>query len=354
MHKLLCFALIAMLVACSPGADSANQSIGSVERAATPMQYTVDDFYENVRFSGASWSPDNQKILVSSNLSGIWNAYAVPAEGGVPQPLTHSTTNSIFALSYFPADERILYSSDEGGNELTHIYARNLDGSVKDLTQGAKLKANFHGWAGDDRSFFVSTNERDPRYFDLYEIAADGFARTLLYRNTDGYDIGPISRDKRYVALSKSRTTSDADIFLHDRQEKTTGNITQHTGTVNNRPADFSPNGSKLLFISDEGREFGSLRSYDLATGAKMPVYEENWDILGAAYSKLGRYLTVYVNEDSRFTARVLAAATRSAVDLTGMPQGLVRGLRTSRDDSAFAFYATDGSVPDELYAGTF
>ena len=42
----------------------------------------------------------------------------------------------MFALSYFPADERILYSSDEGGNELTHIYVRNTDGSIRDLTPG--------------------------------------------------------------------------------------------------------------------------------------------------------------------------------------------------------------------------
>ena len=28
-----------------------------------------------------------------------------------------------------------------------------------------------HGWAGDDKSFFVSTNERDARFFDLYELA---------------------------------------------------------------------------------------------------------------------------------------------------------------------------------------
>jgi len=80
---------------------------------------------------------------VSSNQSGIWNAYAVPAAGGDPVPLTQSTTNSAFAISYFPADERILFASDEGGNELTHVYVRNPDGSIKNLTPGKKLKAAF-------------------------------------------------------------------------------------------------------------------------------------------------------------------------------------------------------------------
>jgi dipeptidyl aminopeptidase/acylaminoacyl peptidase len=348
--SLAAFSLLA--AACAPGDGSTKESKGEVERTFVPTQYTVADLYKNTRFRGASWSPDRQKILVSSNQSGIWNAYTVPAGGGQPQPLTQSKTNSIFALSYFPADERILYSSDQGGNELTHIYVRLPDGTTKDLTPGAKLKASFQGWADDDKSFFVSTNERDPRYFDLYEVATDGYARKLLYRNTEGYELGPISRDKRYLALTKPRTTSDADIYLHDRQANTTKNITPHTGTVNNSPADFSPDGSKLLFVSDSGGEFASLRSYDLATGAKAPVYEEKWDILSADYSKGGKYLTVYLNEDSRPTTRVLDAGSFARVALNGMPEGLVRGVNIARNDSALAFYASDGSVPDELYAG--
>jgi dipeptidyl aminopeptidase/acylaminoacyl peptidase len=320
----------------------------------TPQSYTVEDFYKNTRFAGASWSPNRQKILVSSNLSGIWNAYVVPVGGGGPQPLTQSTGNSIFARSYFPDDERIIYTSDEGGNELTHIYVRNPDGSTKDLTPGTKLKAGFRGWAGDDKSFFVSTNERDPRYFDLYEITTDGYARTLFYKNTEGFALGPVSRDKRYVALVRPRTTSDADIFVHDRMTGTTKNITEHTGTVNNSPADFSPDGSTLLFVSDSSREFAALRSYDLATGAKATVYQQQWDVLGADYSKGGRYLTVYVNEDSRYVARVLDAATFSVVALRDMPTGPVRGVSISPDDASLAFYASDGSVPEELYVRSF
>ena len=110
------------------------------------------------------------------------------------------------------------------------------------------MKATFEGWAGDDRSFLVATTARDERYFDLYGISVDGYKSTLLYRNTEGFDIGPVSRDQRYVALVKPRTTNDADIFLHDRKTGTTKNITSHAGNVNNFPADFSPDGSKLLF----------------------------------------------------------------------------------------------------------
>ncbi len=345
--------LLLLLAACTSGSETGNQDEGAIE-PFTPTAYSVEDLYANVQYSGASWSPDGHKLLVTSNASGIYNAYTIPVTGGAPRALTASDSNSVYAVSYFPDDERILFTSDQGGNELNHLYVRNPDGTVRDLTPGKELKAAFAGWADDDRSFFITTNERDARHFDLYELTTDDYRRTVFYRNTDGLQLGPVSRDKRYIALVQPRTTADADIYLHDRQANTTKNITTHTGTVNNSPADFSPDGSRLLFVSDSGREFAALRSYDLATGATSTVYEQDWDVMGAGYSDGGKYLVVYVNEDSRAAARVLDATSLQPVSLPEMPDGLVRGISISPDDSSFAFYASDGSVPADLYAGTF
>lgn len=229
---------------------------------------------------------------------------------------------------------------------------RNEDGTTKDLTPGKKLNASVFGWAHDEKSFFVASDERDERFFDLYEYKTDGYARTLFYRNTEGFDLGAISRDKRYIALVKSRTTNDSDIWLLDRRKGTKKNITAHQGDVGNSAADFSPDGTKLLFISDAGREFKSLRSHDLATGEQKPVLEPNWDVWGAGYSKSGKYLIVWINEDAAYTSRLYDAATLQEVQLPGMPQGIVRGLQLSRDDAKLAFYASDGSVPDDLFSG--
>ena len=62
----------------------------------------------------------------------------------------------------------------------------------------------------------------------------------------------------------------------------------------------------------------------------------------------------VGVNEDSKFASRVLDAATLRPVALTGLPEGIVRGVSIAPDDSLIAFYASDGSVPDELHVARF
>ena len=318
----------------------------------TVTMHSVAEFYKNVEYFGNSFSFDAKRLLVSSNKSGIFNAYAVPVSGGEPQQLTSSTTDSIFAQSYFPKDDRILYTSDQGGNELSHVFVRNPDGSTKDLTPGQKLNANFFGWSDDDRSFFIQSNERDERFFDLYEYAADGYARERIYQNLEGLDPGAVSRDKRFIALTKPYTTNDSDIFLLDRKTRKTVNITAHKGNTSNYPSDFSPDGANLLYVSDEGHEFSSLWSYGIATGEKRTLLQPEWDVLGAGYSRSGKYLVAWINEDAAPVSRIYDPATFQELKLPGMPKGLVQSMQISRNDSVIAFYATDGSVPSDLYAG--
>ena len=128
-------------------------------------EYPIEDFMNSVSYTGASFSPDGSKILVSHNLSGIFNVYAINTDGSGEEQLTFSGDNATLAVAYFPEDERFIYTADQGGNELTHVYVRELDGMEVDLTPGENLKAGFAGWADDYQSFFVQSNERDPRFF---------------------------------------------------------------------------------------------------------------------------------------------------------------------------------------------
>src|SRR5438067_4238728 len=117
-----------------------------------PRQYTIEQFMAVVRLSGASFSPDEKRVLFSSNQSGIFNAYSVPVAGGGAAQLTRSTTDTTYAVSYFPKDERIFYTRDNGGDENNHLYVRGADGKERDLTPaaaGTKLKAAFLRWSGD-------------------------------------------------------------------------------------------------------------------------------------------------------------------------------------------------------------
>src|SRR6476646_4129756 len=131
-------------------------------------EYTIAQFLETTAVQGASFSADESRILFSSNKTGIWNAYTVPVGGGSWTAMTSSTTDSTYGVSFFPNDDRILVTHDQGGNELNHLYVRTPTGEERELTPGDKLKASFMQWSPDGAAFYVQTNERDAKAFDIY------------------------------------------------------------------------------------------------------------------------------------------------------------------------------------------
>ncbi len=166
--SLIAFAFLAAPVAlqAQPQAKPVSQPVA----ARQVKRYTIEQFMDTVRVSGSSFSPDEKSVLFSSNKTGIFNAYTVPTAGGAPKQLTNSTKESTFAVSYLPTDSRVIYTYDRGGNENSHLYVLEADGTERDLTPGEKTKASFLGWSHDRKSFFFSTNERDAKFFDVYEL----------------------------------------------------------------------------------------------------------------------------------------------------------------------------------------
>src|SRR6266540_4875389 len=122
-------------------------------------QYTIEQFLATTAISGASFSADEKKILFSSNKTGIYNVYSIAVTGGEPAALTRSTADTTVAVSYFPKDDRVLYTRDKGGDEKNHLYLQELDGKERDLTPGDNLKASFAGWSPSGDAFYVVSNE---------------------------------------------------------------------------------------------------------------------------------------------------------------------------------------------------
>ncbi len=313
-------------------------------------QYTIEDFLATTNMNGLAISSDGSKILVSSDQTGIFNAYAVPVAGGKPAPLTSATDFAIVVRTWFPKDERFLYSQDNGGNERTHLFVQDPAGKVTDLTPGEDLKAELLGWADDDKSFFVQTNERDKKFFDFYEYAADGYARTMIYENGAGYQFGDISRDKRWIAFVKSNNNVDNNVYLYDRQTKDMKHLTAHEGDVSHDVEAFSPDGKSLYLTTDEGAEFRHLVKLDLESGKRTVVEKPDWDVAGAWFSKSGKYMVVTVNRDARTEIKVTDAASGKRVSLPKLPDGDITALRIARDDSRIAFYLNGSRQPSNLF----
>jgi dipeptidyl aminopeptidase/acylaminoacyl peptidase len=304
----------------------------------------------STRILGASFSADESKILFSSNETGIFNVWTVPVSGGAASPLTRSTTDSTFAVSYFPKDDRFLYTRDQGGNELNHLYVMEADGKERDLTPGEKLKANSAGFNRAGDAFYVLTNERDPRYFDLYRYDAKTYARERIYEDTTGYEFSEISDDGRWLALRKTNTTSDSDIYLWNAQSKEPKLISKHEKTADFEPAAFDVDSKWLYFLTNDGSEFSSVRRYELATGKTEDVEKADWDVAWTFFSQDGKYRVSGINDDGRTALRLWDGKTGAPVPLPSFPAGEIGSVRVSRSEMKLAFQLDGDGGPNNLY----
>lgn len=343
----------ALLLSCQNTSHHEAQTTATTE-TALPKTYTIEDFTGTTSIRGAAFSPDNSKILFSSNETGIFNAFEVPVTGGKPKQLTNSTDNSVFVISYFPEDERLLYASDKGGNELTHLYLRDTNGTSRDLTPDAKAKSEFVGWSHDKKSFFFSSNKRDQRFFDIYEIPVASLQPKLIMQNDQGFDFAAISRNKRYIALVKSINTNKSDMYLYDTSTKQLKQLSKSIGDVQYAPTDFTPDDKKLYFLTDEGREFMYVKSYDLATGKTETVEQADWDIMYTYFSQNGKYRVTGINNDARTEIKIYEVASGKPVTLPAVPAGEISSVRISDDEKQLAFYVNSSTSPSNIYVHAF
>ena len=303
---------------------------------------------------GVSFSFDERSILFSSNETGIFNAFAIPVTGGEPSQVTFSKGDSIFALSFLPHDNRILYQSDRGGDEIGHIYLRDEKGNVRDLTPDEKAKSVFYGISYDESRIYYGSNKRDPKFMDVYEMDIETFAPHMIFKNDEGYSLGSVSRDNRYLAFGKTITRDNSDMYLFDTKTQEFKHLTPHSGEVNYGPDTFSVDSESLYYLTDEGREFTYLKRYDLKSGKSETILEADWDVEFAAFSHSGRYMVVGINNNAKTEIRIYDTSTNQLIHLPEPPQGQITSVRISKSEKLMSFYINGARSPNSLYIYNF
>lgn len=332
-------------------------SCGSPSREPV-KRYTIQQFMDVVQLTGGAISPDDKKVLLSSKESGIFNVVEIDIASGIATPLTRSTDNAVYGISYFPNDQRVLYTSDQGGNEINHLFVRQTDGAVTDLIADSTAKAQFFRWSYNRKMMYYGSNSRDKKYFDLYQVQIpEGenkvYPAVMLYRNDKGLNPSAISNDDRYIALTESITTNNGNMYLLDTQTGKAQLLSAHNGDAQYTPQYFSLDGKKLFYTTDEGSEFNYLASYDVVTGEKAKVEEAPWDIVGAGMSREGKYRYVVINHDARTELR-LYGENNQAISIPGLPEGDITGLKFSDSERVICFYVSSSSAPSNLFVYDF
>ncbi len=310
-------------------------------------QYSIETLMSNNRSSGGYFSKDANKLIYSSDKSGIFNIYEVDLKTNEEIQLTDSKEESFFARGYSPTTGEVIYSADKGGNENSHIYIIR-DGKSIDLTPGKNTKASFFGWTKDELEMYVISNSRDPRFFDLYKINIKTLSSEMVFKNDRGYNINSISNNDNYLVLSLNISRSEQKLFLFDF--KRTQQIEISNQVANFSGQNFDKNDENYFYTTNYDSEFYYLMSYNLKNGERNIVFKTDWDVAFSYLSKNNSYRVIAVNEDAQNKLTITNMSDQSNLNLIGFENMNINSVGFSDDEKILRVSAGSPNSPGDIY----
>lgn len=318
----------------------------------TRPRYSCAQFLATARISGHGFSPLEDRILFTSDASGIPNAYEVSIADARLTQLTYSTTENIQSVSYFPKDNRILLTRDRGDVENSILYVLDHEGKETILTHGPRVQTRFHDWSRDLEWFYMSTNERDTRFFDFYKVHAGTYERRLLFQSDDRYHFSSISADESLILFVKSKSMSKADIFLYDLARKRMMPLIVDAGEVLNCLPVFDLDARDVYYITDKASNFRYTARHDLLTGKSTCVEAADGDVGWTSFSFDYKKRLTFINHESS-TRRTLRIHDRITGEIVTLPEDTSDNITSallSRSGKRLAFHLNGDRTPGDIH----
>ncbi len=287
---------------------------------------------------GASWSPDGRRVSFLTDITGVMQAWEMPAEGGWPEQLTFHD-ESVSHAGYSPAGDRLLFGMDSGGNEKTQLFL--LDGSgaareERDLTNDPDAIHYFGGFSPDgDRIAFTATR-RNGTDFDVFVQELSGEPE-MVWEASGYHTVADWMPDGSALIVSRHHSNLNNDLYSLDPSTGETKLLTPHEGEARFHSSNVTPEGDAIYLVTDRDGDFMRLARLDLSTLDLTYLTPDDWDVESLELSRDGRWLVAGRNVDG-YSDFVLFSGKGRRVPGPQIPRGIFGGFDFSPDSRRLAF----------------
>ncbi len=203
-----------------------------------------------------------------------------------------------------------------------------------------------------------SSNERDRRYFDVYErTLATGEIRQLLSQDGSNYAVRYAPDGKQFL-VSRIESNIRNQLYLIDVE---TGDVRDLTPDMGSGPAEhhfpaWSADRKGLYLLSNRGRQSRSLAWLDLATTELTYLRDISWDTENLAMTENGSRMALTTNEDGYSQLELFDVSAgwdaRQALPSPGksLPRGVLRELTWSKDGKRLAFTLDSANDASDIW----
>lgn len=347
----------------------------SLSFAAAAQSYTIQQYLSIRSANSPAFSPDGKRLAYLTNVTGTSQIWTIDLPKGTPKQITNYEDNVSF-VSWSPAGNGLVFGRARGGNENTQFYWMSNDGSqTKELTAMPTVRHNFGGWANDGKSIFYSSNDRNPNYFDIYQLEfrqsgnAD-LVESLIYKQDGSNSVGAVSDDGKKIIISRAGTelSLDNNLYLLDTETNKTDKttlLTPHEGASQYGGVNFVADG--ILYAHNDGREFYSLArmrvsddDWSAANRETKILDNSNWDVGGVEVSRDGGRMAYTINRDgfSELYVRKIETGGKppittvaKAAEMVKLPgEGIAGGLTFSPANDKLAFTFSSSKFNGDIW----
>ena len=316
--------------------------------------------YLNVRAAYApSFSPDGKGLSFLSDITGVAEVWSVPVDIHTTMPAwpTQLTFRSerVAGAEFSPMTNTLLLTADTGGNELTQLSLLSADGAtLTELTNQPEIIYTGASWSPDGQHIIYASNERDRRYFDIYERhLKNGRIAQLVCQDGNNYP-RRYSPDGKQIIFSRSESNVRNQLFLLDIATGEVQPLTPEVkqGQAIHAVASWSADRKGLYLLSNRNRQFINLAWIDLVSTELTYLRDDQWDVENLALTEDGTRMALVTNEDGYARLELFDVAqgweSRKPLPLpSNLPKGVLGELTWSNDGKrlAFTLYSASSAV---------
>jgi dipeptidyl aminopeptidase/acylaminoacyl peptidase len=224
-------------------------------------------------------SPDGKRIGYIAARDKVLNIYI--ADRTTPNkgvPITNDKKRNIREYWWAYDNKHILYSQDQNGDESWHIYKVDLDTlKVTDLTPFPKAQARLA--SSSERipnKLVLGINNRDPKYFDLYEVDINAGKLELLHENKEELTEQVVCDDNGKYSLrfaTKNNKDGSQTIYSVNKGLQTFLNVPVEDVSI--RVLSCGDTSDIVYVLSSIGRNTTALIKYDQAGGTSEIIHHD-------------------------------------------------------------------------------
>lgn len=323
----------------------------SASLASETRRYT-----ESRSASFVDWHPQRQEMLIATRFANTMQLHRVRTSGGARTQLTFEQEPITVATFEPGAGRYFLFQKDTGGNEFAQIYRYDLaDGRITRLTDGRRAQNSGIEWNHrGDRIAYGSTRrngkDRDVYIMDPTKPASD---RLVFEAVGGGWTVMDWSPDDRRLLLGEYLSITESRLWLMDLENGKKTRLTPPTPeSVAYAKARFHPDGTRLYLITDLHSEFHHLATLDLANGQVRALPGQTpWDVADFELSPDGKMIALVTNEAGVSRLSVRDTADGAPRIVSGLPDGVLSGLRWHRQGRKVGFTLTYARSPGDAYS---